>query len=339
VSCRSPSARAAAAALAVAALAAGCGGRAGDDPSRERVRFAVTAYLSSAVAYIARDRGFFERAGLDVELVLSNRDGAELPSLAQGLLDVAASGHLGPKHFNIVQRGGRIRFVAAGTVYDPAGCPYYATLGRRELVESGRLTDAASLRGLRISSERTSSTYYLWSRMLAQGGLGMGDVELVDLPTQAKSDALAKGLLDVTTASEPWVTRFVAGGHAVVWKPVSEILPNQAGTFLIFGRRLLDERPDLGRRFLAAWQEAVAAYLDEGKSERHLEIVSRATRFDRAELEAMCWPPWSRDGWIDPAGLEAFQSWALGEGLIDAVVPVDRMVDTSFLPAAAGSGS
>jgi NitT/TauT family transport system substrate-binding protein len=316
--------------LAAILLTAGCTPRSA--PSLERVTFAMPAYLSSAVGYIALERGFFADEGLDVELVVWNRDGATLPALAQGAIDVTTSGHLGPKYFNVVARGGRVRFVAAAAVYATDGCPYYAIVARRELVESGRLTDFASLRGLRISSERTAATYYVWSRVLAGAGLSMDDVELVDIPATTKLDALARGLIDVTTASEPWVTRLVASGHGTIWHPISDVLPEHQSTYVMFGSRLLDERPDLGRRFLAAYLRAVAAYLDEGKSERHLEIVARATRHDRAQLEAMCWSPWSRDGRIDRSTLDEFQRWALAEGLVDRSIDVESMIDESFLP-------
>ncbi|HLF55968.1 MAG TPA: ABC transporter substrate-binding protein [Thermoanaerobaculia bacterium] len=321
------------AALAAAILAAAACG-APRPSGLERVTFMMPRYLSSAVGFIAQERGFFEREGLDVELEISNREGNALPGLVQGRIDVYTTGPLSPKYFNVVHRGARIRFVAAAGVYATQGCAYAATVARRELVESGRLTDYASLRGLRISSDRSASSYYLWRRILALGGLTDDDVELIDVPTTTKLEALANGRIDVTTAVEPLVTQLVRHGDGVVWHPTSDVLPDRPSAYVVFGPRLLDERPDLGRRFLAAYTKAAAAYREEGKSERHLAILERETRLGRDDLLAMCWTPWSPDGRIDPVPLREYQEFALGEGLIDAVVPFEQMVDESFLPAA-----
>jgi NitT/TauT family transport system substrate-binding protein len=319
--------------LLALALVAGC--TAPEPAARERVTFMMHRYLSGAVGFIAQERGFFERAGIDVDIVYSNREGNAMPGLMQGRIDVFTTGPLGPRYFNLVHRGARIRFVAAGVVYASDGCPYAATVARRDLVESGRLGDYASLRGLRISSDRSSSSYFFWHRALALGGLAMDDVELVDVPSTVRLEALRSGRIDVTTAVEPLVTRLVRSGHGVVWRNRAEVFPDQQSTFVVFGPRLLDERPDLGRRFLAAYLEAAAAYRAEGKSERHLEILERATRFDREDLLAMCWPPWTPDGRVDPATLREYQEFALEQGLIDAIVPFERMVDESFHPVTA----
>jgi len=298
----------------------------------EKVSFATSAYLSSAVGYIAQELGFFTDAGLEVEFLRLNSSSAALPSMSQGRIDIAVTGQLGPRHFNLIHRGGRVRFVAARTVYAANGCGYAAFVARSDLLDSGRLTDPASLRGLRITTERTSSGYYQWSRLLDKAGLSMDDVELNYLPPAARIDGLAKGLIDVATATEPWTTRLVQSGHARLWFPMGYVLPDHPGTFLVYGRRLLDERRDLGRRFLAAYMRAVRLYVEEGKSQRVVEIVARHTKFDPQQLREMCWPSWSHDGRIESDTLEEYQEWALREGLIDAIVPFGELVDEGFFP-------
>jgi NitT/TauT family transport system substrate-binding protein len=317
--------------LAIVGLAA-CGpGRWGEPP--DRIRLSVGSYLVDAVAFVAAEHGIFAAHGLDVELVVINRSAAALPLLVEGEIDAGLSGPLNPRIFNVIQRGGDVRIVAARTFYDPEGCPHDTFVARSSLLDSGRLTDAASLRGLRITTERTGSNYYYFGAVLAQGGLTIDDVELVDMPVPARGDAFAKGLVDVGTATEPWASRMTRDGTSRVWKRVADVLPGFQSSFLLFGRRLLGERRDLGARFLAAYLAAARQLDREGKSVRNVETISRWTKLDPDELREMCWPPAPPDPRPDARTLADFQSWALERHLIDAVTPYEQLVDSDFSAA------
>lgn len=314
----------------IAAALIGCAASS-EDAALDKVTLTSNSWLSSAVEHIALDGGFFAEEGLDVEFIAWHRGGAALPALSEGDLDVAVTAPLNPRYFNVIQRGGRLRLVAARAVYDPYGCPYAAFIARPELLESGRLGDAASLLGLRLSGSRSGTTSYAWDRLLTSGGLTSSDVEMHYIPHEAKLDSFANNRVDVATASEPWTTRLLHSGHARVWRKLADVLPGRQSTYLLFGQRILDERRDLGRRFLRAYQKAARAYSTLGKTEQHLEIVARRTQLDRDELLEMCWPPWSEDGRIDPFTLQEYQEWALERGLIDAIVPFESLVDEWFL--------
>lgn len=298
----------------------------------DKMTFRVTTNLSSVVAFIAESEGYFEDEGLDVEMIIWNSGSTYIPSLAHGKIDVSTTGQFDVGYINVIQRGARIRLVAARTVHAVDSCGYFAFTARSELIESGRLDDLTALRGLRISTDRTSGSYYYWSLLLEKADLTMKDIELVDFPTVAKPDAFAKNLVDITSQSEPWNTRIARTGKGQVWQSVAYVLPDRQSTFLVFGRRILDKRPDLGKRFLAAYMRAVKHYTEEGKSERNIEIIASNTKLDRDELKEMCWPTLDLDGYVDGRNLQEYQEWAFEEGLIDAVVPRDHLVDDRFLP-------
>lgn len=325
-----------AAALAVAlATAAGCA----PERAANRVTFRVAPRLSSFVAYFAADGGYFAAEGLEVELLPWDSPATVIPSLAQGDLDVSTVWRLDPAYFNLMHRGGRIRLVEANMVYAPGECGYSAFLARSELIESGRLARPSDLRGLRVTTERTTTSYYVWSKMLARAGLTIDDVQTIDVPSAARDDAFAKGMIDVTTTTEPARTRLIRSGRARLWMPVAEVLPGFQSGYVVFGRRLLDERRDLGVRFLRAFQRAIRDYLEQGRTERLLGIVAARTKIEPEELREMCWPSFSPDGEVDRATIDDFQRWALAEGLIDALLPLEAVFDAGFLRAArAGEG-
>lgn len=298
----------------------------------DKVVFRVAKRLSSAVAHIAVAEGYFVDEGLDVELFWADSSAIVIPSLARGKVDVSTTGQFDASFINVIERGARIRLVAARTVHATGVCGYFSFVVRSELIDSGRFDEPASLSGLRIATDRTAGSYYYWSLLLAGSQLTFDDVEIVDVPATVKPDALALGRIDVTSQSEPFVTRSVQTGKAQIWKSVADVLPDHQSSFLVFGRRLLDDRPDLGRRFMSAYLRAVRQYVAEGKSPRNIEIVASQTKMRPEELSEMCWPQVVTDGHIDPLSLQQYQEWAFEEGLIDAIVPLEKLVDDRFLP-------
>ena len=163
------------------------------------------------------------------------------------------------------------------------------------------------------------------------------DVVLKSVPDDLKVEAITRDLVDVATTIEPKVTRLASSGDGKVWLPVAAATPDRQNTFLLFGPRLLHQRRDLGRRVMTAYLAGRAQFL-EGKTDRNVRILAARTHMTEAEVRAMCWPTQSADPHIDPLGLEDFQKWALGEGLIDAIVPYSTLVDDGFLgPAPSAS--
>jgi ABC-type nitrate/sulfonate/bicarbonate transport system substrate-binding protein len=132
-------------------------------------------------------------------------------------------------------------------------------------------------------------------------------------------------------AFEPWVTRILDTGAAEIWIPGHDIAPGFQYSFVLFGSRLLDEDRGAGRRFLRAYLEGVERYIDEAKSPRLIEILSRRTRLDADLLRRACWPPTVRDGGVDLASIERYQAWAAKQGLIDVRLDLAKLVDAGLL--------
>ena len=59
---------------------------------------------------------------------------------------------------------------------------------------------------------------------------------------------------------------------------------------------------------------------EQGKTDRHLEILLEHLPQDADLLEAACWPAMHDDGSIDPDLLRRYQEWAVAQGLVDRVL-------------------
>ena len=289
-------------------------------------------YFTSAPLFVAADLGFFAAEGIDVEFVEIRHASASLPALAQGQVD-AVGAMIGPAFFNLVSRGAPIKIVAGRAFEDPRRLRRQRDGGEQALcIAQGKLPNLAAMRGMRCPRPHRSGR--VLRRLSARLGRPLARrLEVSDVTSEVRGEALARDLIDLGMAFEPGVTQALDTGGVAVWIRGHEIAPDFQFTHLLFGSRLLEQDRDAGRRFIRGYLRGVERYLDEEKSPRLIEILAKRTQLDPDLLRRVCWPPTTRNGRIDRPSIERYQDWALRGGLIDARVDVDRLIDPGLLPA------
>lgn len=295
-----------------------------------KLKLVYMPYITSAPFLIAEEEGFFASEGLQIEFVKVGDAMEALPSLIKGEVDVLGEA-IYPAFLNAMARGAKIKFVADRGYLPPMGCTYAAILARRALVEEGKLSSISQLKGRRVAAKQVSAVVvYFLEKVLVQSGLTLADVELVSLPTPMRLEAFAKGTIDITFGFEPWLTQFLKGGHATIWKSVQQLIPNFQMGLLLYGPTLLEKNSEAGKRFMVAYLKAVRQY-HRGKIERNIEILAKHTGLDRELLKKCCWPVFRDNGQINIESIVDFQSWALEKRFLDKEVPPDQFWDPSFI--------
>lgn len=286
-------------------------------------------FISFAPIYIALDEGFFEEQGLVIEIVSFVQQQDTLPALVSGEVDVIG-GLVSSAYLNAMARGGEIKFVADKGYIDPEGCSNFAVVAAQGLVESDNSVDPEALRGQIISAqEGTWQTYYL-DKELNTIGLSIADVELASIPSPSQPDALTQGSIGASAQNEPWVTIMSSQGHPTILEPVQELLPESQSAVLLYGPTLLNDNPEAGDRFMAAYLKAVAQY-SEGKTERNIEILAKHLDLETELLQNMCWPTLRADGSIHVPSIVDFQDWAIANDYLDTAVTEDQFWDGRFI--------
>jgi NitT/TauT family transport system substrate-binding protein len=293
-----------------------------------KLRVSCGPFLSHAPFFIAAEEGLFRAEGLDVELVRNTSHDAIL-ALAQGEVDAAAP-LLSAGIFNAMARGTRLQIVADKGHAGAASCAAAGLLVSQALAGGVGDLSRISLKGLRVGFRKGTVEEYVVERMLEGAGLVLGEVRSVEIPAGVKLDALASGGLDLAFSSEPWITRAVRSGVASLWLPLQRIVPDQQWSVVVFGRRLLDREPDVGRRFAIAYLRAVRRFR-EGKTDRNVAIIARHTGLDEKLTRACCWFPISADGEIDVASVMEFQHWAVSHARQDAIVDEQAFWNPTFV--------
>jgi len=111
-----------------------------------------------APIYIAYEKGYFKEQGLDVELIPFDSGAKMVAALGSGQLDVG-SGEAGTALLNAIDQGFDVQ-VVMGTGSMPKGYGPNPFLVRKDLYDSGEITEPADLKG-----KKSLSTY------LGDGGI------------------------------------------------------------------------------------------------------------------------------------------------------------------------
>lgn len=302
------------------------------------VRIYAGPFLGSAPVYIAQAEGYFAEQGLNVELVPLKSSIDAVPALAQGDLDAVLSS-ANVALFNTIARGGSIRLVAGASILDPTGgCTSHGLVGRKDLVTAGKLQKPSQFRGLHLATGSLGIEGYYIDKYLQREGLSLADLQVDDVSPPAIGEALANGSLDAANAAEPWLTRILKEGNAELIVGAKDVIPNTNISVIAFGPTFLSEKPEVGRRFMAAVVRGVQKY-QEGKTEDNVKIIAEFTGLEPELVKELCWPPASPGGSLNAESLVAFEQWALSKGGVDKVLMPDEFFDSSFADAAAQEGA
>ena len=213
-------------------------------------------------------------------------------------------------------------------------------VARPELVEQGMLRDYADLRGKRIglSSRRGHHDWMTVASALRRGGLTFDDVEVVTVAMgEERHRALADGTIDLTTVGRPQsIAEGRDAGAFVVWKYDYDIQPGRQAWSVIFGHRFRSEHPEAASRYVRAYLRGARAYHDafEHGIERHeiIKVLAAEARTTEDTIANQMNPMGlNPDGYINMESVTADLRWLEEEGVLPRQVPVDQIVDHSYL--------
>ncbi len=106
-------------------------------PALTTVKVAYLPVVSNGPLFLAKEEGYFEHQGINVEFEKFQSAAAALPALLNG--DIAVSGGgVSPSLVNAISKGVHVRIVADKGRNSPDACNASGLVVRRELFETGR---------------------------------------------------------------------------------------------------------------------------------------------------------------------------------------------------------
>lgn len=235
-----------AAAMAVLVVMAGCGSQ-DSAPEKVTIRFGVLPVLQALELFVAEDQGYFETAGVTVELINFNTAAEKDIALTAGQLD----GYFGDLFTPIVIEGNGMDIAIVATNYNTqADRHMFGLLAARD---SG-ISSITELDGVPIAISSNSVIHYVSQTLATRGGLGAGGFTTIESKNIGlRMQMLMSGQVNAATLPEPLVTAAVAGGATLL---ADDQGVEASQTVLVFAQEFLTRHPVAVRRFLAAVGEA-----------------------------------------------------------------------------------
>lgn len=296
------------------------------------IRIATRALLTSGPIYIADEEGFFKDEGIDLIFAdAPTRSIQAVPLLENERLDVLAA-NVNAGIFASVKTGARLRIVADRGHVSTSGCDFDAIVGRGDLFPDDSPSQA-QLRGRKLSINAAVTPEFIVDKFLAAHGVTQSELEKVSLVDALEPEGLRAKNIDISHASEPYLTRMKDNKERVIG-PASKYAPGAHFGILVFGPTLTVKNRALGERFMAAYIRGIRQYA-LGATPRNVEILSKRMKFEPALLRRACFASIDRDARLNTPWLNEFQQWAVSRKYLDVIVPLGDVVDTTFARNAA----
>lgn len=303
------------------------------DPPRT-VRLGVVGAFSDAPLYLAIERGYFERFGLEIELSNFANSGEMVAPLGSDDLDVGG-GAVAPGLWNAAARGIDVRAIAdKGS--NAEGFGYSGFI----LAPGSPIDSCEDLEGARLGISATSNgVLHSIEIFLNTCDLSLDDVETEVLGFSEMTTAVNQGSLDAAYSIEPAMTIAEADGLAEIWLREDEIREGGSQQAILLTSPGFRSDPEVASRFAVAYALGIQDYRgavieNEGAvPEEFIDIlVANTSLQDRALYEEVV-PAFMREhGELNLEAMRSDFEWFKERGDIESDdVEFEDAVDTSYV--------
>ncbi len=324
-------------ALAFVFVAGACAGPTKEAPLPDigPIKVGYGPFIGYAPFFVAAEKGYFAEQGLEVEL--ERLDTAAFVAMNTGDLDAAGLG-VNTALFNGIHQGLDLRVVSAlGS--EPPGYNGVPMLVRKDLFDSGEITEPADLEGRKVAvNVERGVNEFLVSEVLAKADLTVDDVDLVVLDFPDMPAAFANKAVDAACLPFPLAGQALGEGFAVVLIPGDKVTYWPTNGVVGFGKRFLDPaNREVAVRFMIAFLKGSRdVYQDGWTSDENAAIINQYTNVPIPTIQKGASFYFEPNGRIYRPGTEKVQAWFVARGYTDfsEPLPLDQVIDESFLEEA-----
>lgn len=298
----------------------------------ERVRVGWVPAMVSTPILVAREKGYFKAAGIDLELESVTTATDAMAHVGTNRMQVLEGG-VQANYFNALASKYPI-IIAADRASTPLG---HLVMIRPDLKDE--IKGLKDLKGRTISIAGAGSIIaYEMDKLLRTVGLSLKDTNVKVLPVPQLPVAFANKVIDAADVYAPMTHQLEQQKIAVRLMDPDDVLTNMVVAVSIINTDWARDKPEAAGNFFLALLRGVRDYCQayHGGSNRKeiIEIIMRTGIEKRPEILALPWPSRRATGLVDPAAIAEVHDWYRANGFVKGEVARDRLVDNRFVEAA-----
>jgi len=304
-----------------------------------KIKVGALRFTSHAASFIAFERGYFNEAGLDVELRFFQAAQPMAVAIASGDIDYAVTAVSGGL-ISLAQKGA-IK-VIGGALSEEPGIDGQKILVSDAAFQAG-VKSVKDLDGKSFGVTQSGSSFHYMSAKIAEAE----GIELKIKPLQkvgAIIGALKSGQIDAWSIV-PHIAKPLSGGGSVhIVGNVADYLPDYQVTTVFTSAKNASDKRDQTKNFLAAFSKGIDDYAaamidrtggDEGVDEM-VDLIHKYVYTDQPREKAA--PSiingtmrLNKGAALNLVSVEDQLNWFKAEGLVDGDIGIDTLVDQSFV--------
>jgi NitT/TauT family transport system substrate-binding protein len=300
-----------------------------DTDQTPEIRIGFNTWVGYGPFYIAQEKGFFSKRGLNVDLQRIEGTGDRRSALIAGRLD-----GMGSTVDDLV-------IGAAQGVTSKMVLGLDESAGADGILTVEDVTTVADFKGKTIAVQPGFVNHFFLLYILDDHGLSSADVEVKPMDPDKASAAFVAGDVDIAVTWEPHLSQvqdFRSDGKTFL---TSSDYQGLIVDILAFNADFIDQNPDEVAAFVDAWYEAME-FLEANPDEAH-EIIGGVMDLDPAEVadiltgvkflgqeDNLQYHDRNQAVNVFSIASTASRIWQ-AEGFIDTPVDTDNLIDTRFL--------
>ncbi|WP_217578669.1 ABC transporter substrate-binding protein [Mesorhizobium sp. GbtcB19] len=237
----------------------------------DTVKLGLQPWLGYGPLWVAKEKGFFEKNGVDVALTMFNWDQDLAAALASGNLDVVAGA-----------TNGMIAKFNQG--FDQKGFLVMDVSFQADAVLAGNgIGTIAALKGKKVAFESGSTSDLLINYALKANGMTLADIEHVPMGASEAGLALIAGHVDAAVTYEPYISTALAqdDSYKVIFSAAQK--PGLISDMLTARSDWIKAHPKDVEGLIRAWDDAIG-FIRANPAEGG-ELIAKAVGSPMKEFE------------------------------------------------------
>lgn len=285
--------------------------------AKPAVRLGHTAAVDYAPAWIAIERGYFAKRGLDASVNIISLNPMIPASLQSNSIDIGC-----PTASVLLQAndGGLDLVILAAASFTSRTSKMFGIVAR----SGAAVQKPSDLVGKKVGVPGLGALLHvLFRQWLTDKGIDYRQIQQVEIPLPQMNDALRAGNVDAVVLSEPMMSRITEAGNGQVLSYYTQELPDRILAAIYAARR---DWAESNRAQVKAFREGLAEGCDVAKSDPTAvrDATEKVIKLPRQVIDAISFPEFGVE--VTKADIDYWLTMMRAQNMLRTSISADKVL-------------